>query len=249
MIEEIKALLPHPVRQRLGRAHLALMRICNGMRSTEDVFNEIYAKNEWGGGPGEISSGSGSRGKAAEVYIQTINAFVTQHGIKSIVDIGCGDFYIARQILDLAGPGISYSGLDVARIVVETNNQKFARNGVAFHWANAVTDELPAADLCLVRQVFQHLSNKQISAILPKLLRYKWAIITEHYPSPADFKAFNLDKPQGSDTRLFDGSAVYLDRPPFNLRNISLLAHVDLDAADCIRTWLVPTKVSASTST
>ena len=248
MIEAIKALLPYPVRQCLSRANLTLMRIRNGMRSTEDVFDEIYAKNEWGGVPGEINSGSGSRGKAAELYIQTINSFITRYGIKSIVDIGCGDFYIAHQILDLVGPGVSYIGLDVARIVVETNNRRFARNGVAFHWANAVTDELPAADLCLVRQVFQHLSNKQISAILTKLSHYKWAIITEHYPSQAHFKAFNLDKPQGSDTRLFDGSAVYLDRPPFNLRNISLLAHVDLDAADCIRTWLVPTNVSASIS-
>jgi hypothetical protein len=37
----------------------------------------------------------------------------------------------------------------------------------------------------------------------------------------------NKDKPHGSDTRIIDNSAVYLDKSPFNIPGLSLLLEVD----------------------
>src|SRR5262249_41309949 len=84
------------------------------------------------------------------------------------------------------------------------------------------------ADLCLVRQVLQHLSNHQIGAVLRKLQQYPLVMITEHYPAP-DAAAIvpNKDKAAGADTRITDGSAVFLDRPPFNLAIVQLLVDVE----------------------
>ena len=49
--------------------------------------------------------------------------------------------------------------------------------------------------------------------------KYKYLIITEHYPSSNNFVA-NLDKPTGPDTRFYDKSAVVLTVPPFNLKAV-----------------------------
>jgi hypothetical protein len=69
----------------------------------------------------------------------------------------------------------------------------------------------------MLRQVLQHLSNRQIQAILPKLARYRWVIVTEHLPSERSRVVANLDKVHGSHVRIADRSGVYLDQPPFSL--------------------------------
>ena len=80
--------------------------------------------------------------------------------------------------------------------------------------------ELPAGDVCFVRQVLQHLSNESIINFVKAIKnKYKYLIITEHFPSSKNFVA-NLDKPTGPDVRLYDKSAVILTKPPFNLRVI-----------------------------
>jgi hypothetical protein len=86
----------------------------------------------------------------------------------------------------------------------------------------AGSEQLPPAELCLIRQVLQHLSNAQISAILAKLGAFPYVIVTEHQPADQDFIFANVDKVHGPFTRLFSGSGVYLDEPPFNL-NVQLL--------------------------
>jgi hypothetical protein len=47
--------------------------------------------------------------------------------------------------------------------------------------------------------------------------KYKYLIITEHFPSIKNFVA-NVDKPTGPDIRIYDKSAVILTAPPFNLK-------------------------------
>jgi hypothetical protein len=90
----------------------------------------------------------------------------------------------------------------------------------------------------IVRKILCWFSQK-IAAILAKLKHLKGAIITEYYPHHSCFNA---------ETRLLHGSAVYLDRAPFNVRIIALLAEVDVDRGNPLegqlRTWLVDAKAS-----
>jgi hypothetical protein len=74
----------------------------------------------------------------------------------------------------------------------------------------------------MVRQVLQHLSITHIRTLLKKLLKYRYVIITEHYPSDREATVHNKDIPTGFETHLKWGSAVYLDRSPFNIKNIEL---------------------------
>jgi SAM-dependent methyltransferase len=63
------------------------------------------------------NSGAGSRGRAARIKAQLVNSYVRQHRITEVLDIGCGDGYVARgfEIPDYLGVDISETALDLAR--------------------------------------------------------------------------------------------------------------------------------------
>jgi SAM-dependent methyltransferase len=223
----LKDTLPAPVSDVLRRGDRAVYQIGqslrrryqrerNRARSAEDVFTEIYQKNFWGGRNGEFYSGIGSRYEQADLYANAIIAFITKNEISSVVDLGCGDFEIGRRI---AGACNRYVGVDIVREVVENNNRLFASDRIWFVKADISNDDLPDGDLCLARQVFQHLSNQQIARALTKLRKYRFLIVTEEQPD--DPKKFNVDKIHGADTRV--GSGVYLEQPPFNVANLTKL--------------------------
>lgn len=185
--------------------------------STEEVFTRIYADRQWGVGQGTFYSGSGSQESSIVApYLAAVRAELRRLGAASMtaVDLGCGDFAIGRV---LAGECARYVGLDIVRPLVDYNRRHFGTDRIAFQHANIVADELPPGDVCFVRQVFQHLSNAQIRAVLPKLASYHWCFITEHHPTPGRLGRVNLDKPHGPDIRIYRASGVYLEFPPFNV--------------------------------
>jgi SAM-dependent methyltransferase len=186
----------------------------NATRSTEEIFSDIYSRNSWGGAPGEFFSGAGSRGAHSERYIELVRRFIAANDVKTVVDIGCGDFAIGREIAKACE---RYVGIDIVPSLIAHHNSSYATDGVAFQCLDAARDPLPAADLCLIRQVLQHLSNESIQAIVDKFGAYRFVIVTEHYPPKSRIKGYNIDKVTGPDIRDHDGSAVFLDKPPFNL--------------------------------
>ena len=70
-----------------------------------------------------------------------------------------------------------------------------------------VDDDLPVADVALVRQVLQHLSNTQISRIVPKLSGYRSLVVSEHVPIENDFVP-NVEKMAGVTIHLPSHSGV-----------------------------------------
>lgn len=132
----------------------------------------------------------------------------------TFVDLGCGDFRIGKQLLPLCS---SYIGVDVVKPLVRRNQEIYGDSRVQFVHLDIVKDELPNGDVCFIRQVLQHLSNKQIVDILAKITKYKWVFITEHYPTDNDTIEPNKDKPHGGDIRAYENSGVYLTKPPFEL--------------------------------
>jgi hypothetical protein len=210
-------LLPPGLVSAYDRYREAKLNDHNRGLTTEEVFTEIYANNLWGGGAGTFHSGDGSTAEnIVSEYITGIRAELGRIGAASMtaIDLGCGDFRIGRQLANACG---RYIGVDIVAPLIEHNQATYGNEIVSFLHANMVTDSLPAGDICFVRQVFQHLSNEQISAVLPKLARYRWSFVTEHHPSPARLRKRNLDKPHGSNIRVARGSGVFLESPPFNV--------------------------------
>ncbi|ETS78851.1 hypothetical protein PFICI_08704 [Pestalotiopsis fici W106-1] len=147
-------------------------------------------------------------------YVLNVRSFIKDTFSKApdAVDLGCGDFNVGRRIRSAAD---HYVACDVVPAMIEYNRVAYAVEDVDFRVLDIVTAELPPGDVVFIRQVLQHLSNKQISDFLPKLGQYQWAIITEHIPFDDPFTP-NHDILTGN-VRVMFNSGVELTEPPFNL--------------------------------
>jgi hypothetical protein len=141
-----------------------------------------------------------------------------------IVDLGCGDFTIGEKLLQSLN-GVGYIGCDIVPELIAFNQKHFLINKIKFQTLDIVRDVLPKGHVCLIRQVFQHLSNAEISTVLSKLTRYKYVYVTEGQPITREGLP-NPDKRAGADVR-FDwrtgrGRGVELDQPPWNLELVEI---------------------------
>ena len=162
----------------------------------------------------EYYSGPGSyREDLTEPYVEWLREFVTKENIGSIVDLGCGDFNEGRQLVSLVP---KYTGVDIVEGVIQRNREEYGNNNVDFLCLDIVSDELPNGELCLVRQVLQHLCNAEIQEVLYKLKRYKYSVITETVYDKTRANAYSIDISKDRSTRRNQKSGVYLDEAPFN---------------------------------
>lgn len=217
----------------------------NRFRTAEEVFTRVYRKSKWGRSDQPFFSGGGSsESSMVSGYLQLIEGESTSRGFrgKTWLDLGCGDFRVGRQLRPLAG---RYIAVDVVAPLIRHHQDVFSGLGVEFiHGDMAGAMVLPPADVVFIRQVLQHLSNRQISAILEKLKQYPLVYITEHYLSGNRAMAPNLDISHGSGTRLGMNSAVFFTEPPFSLprHQLELVLEVKVEedgAVDqgVLRTW------------
>ena len=190
--------------------------------SQEETFSTIYKENLWGGEKGEFCSGSGTTHENTRLYIEAVSDFIRQHDIKTLLDVGCGDFRIMKQIVEKTG--VIFIGTDLVKDLIDYNNRTFGTDKITFLQHNAVTDDLPAADLVTIRQVLQHLNNESITIILNKLKPFRFALLTEHLYAGTEV-VYNADKSTGPDIRLYRKSGVFFDKPPFALNPRTFLEY------------------------
>jgi SAM-dependent methyltransferase len=136
-----------------------------------------------------------------------------------VVDLGCGDFSVGHALVEQA-PHISYVGCDIVPDLIAHHAKQHAGDRVQFQEIDIVADALPQGDVCLIRQVLQHLSNDDIKQLLAKLKQYPVVFVSESQPRIIKGPV-NPDKPVGSgvrfDWRVGVGRGVELDQPPFGL--------------------------------
>jgi SAM-dependent methyltransferase len=182
-----------------------------------DIFRTTYLENRWGGANGQFYSGPGSYGDITVAYVEFLASYIEANQIRTVVDIGCGDFNIGRQLTNRC-PQISYTGVDVFEEIIDHHNRSFANDRIRFLCVDTTKNPVPSADLLLIREVLQHLSNASIQKIIDiQFPLFKHKIITEHHPGKY-FIEYNIDKPDGYNTRIDHGSGIYLDQPPFKLK-------------------------------
>lgn len=178
-----------------------------------------------GGGSEPFFSGSGSHDeKIILPYINLLLQIIVNNNVRQITDLGCGDFWIMRNVLGVLEQNnypYFYNGVDVVEDLIEHNNKNFGRVNVKFHCMDAAQDdnELPFGELLIIRQVLQHLNNADIKKILRKTKDFKFVFVTEHIYDGFD-AIFNIDKVSDNDIRLKLNSGVYFEKPPYNYKNI-----------------------------
>lgn len=213
----VKRLTPRPLRVRIGEYMAERWNAKHAGLSARDIFSAIYNEHRWKTDSSEdFWSGEGSHSSGAvSPYVNAVISFLrTQPSNPSVVDLGCGDFSIGKEIRHYCG---RYVACDVVPDLIKRNSERFADMQVDFRCLDIIDDDLPDGDIVFLRQVLQHLSNAHIQSVLPKLYKYKFLVLTEHLPSDPVFEP-NCDKPTGGGTRLSQSSGVILTQPPFLLR-------------------------------
>jgi SAM-dependent methyltransferase len=226
---ELKDLAP-PFVRRLSRHMKAVIRnLQNRGLSAQEVFTRVYATKMWGTGSEAFYSGPGSNADAAKPYADFVTSWIKAHDIRSVVDLGCGDFRVGRMITSC---GISYTGVDVVAPLIDDNNRRFGNDQVHFQCLDITSDNLPAGDLCLIREVFQHISNAQIVAVLARMEKYQYVLFTDVQPEDVSNYRINKDKVHGASSRLVHGSCLRLDAPPFGVKGMRLVFETNLPYFD-----------------
>lgn len=185
------------------------------LRSNAAIFDNVYRDRLWSIGDdptAEFYSGIGSYDPSVVDYTDLVKRLIEELGIKSVIEIGCGDFAVASKYVSECR---SYTGIEVVKRLAEHNQRKFGNASVKFIWLDASQSKLPRSDLCIIRQVLQHLPNRDILAIFQNISS-KHIMVTEHLPSVANTKTYNADKKSGGAIRVPRGSGVFIDKPPFN---------------------------------
>ncbi|MBK0382836.1 hypothetical protein I5M32_07670 [Pedobacter sp. SD-b] len=197
----------------------------NKGKSAEALFTEIYQKNYWGKpqGKNRFFSGTGTSNANTNLYIAFLIGFIKKHQIKNVFEIGCGDFTIMEKVLGQVA--VNYVGSDVVKPLINDLNTRNLNKDQNFIFIDAIEDEYPDAELCIIRQVLQHLNNQQIKSILEKTKKFNYVLVTEHLPLNPEVK--NGDKNIGGYIRLQNkkASGVYLEENPFNLEIENVISY------------------------
>ena len=217
-----KLILPKSIQWYLRKISLS-MRIKKqdnsfSNKSAKKIFSTIYSERLWGEVDGErFCSGHGSHLQShISPYVKSLQSLLGKFDPPlNVVDLGCGDFNVGSKIRAMSK---KYIACDVVPELIERNEVKFSDLGVDFRVLDITKDPLPQGDLVIIRQVFQHLSNKEIMMVVPKLYQYKYLILTEYIPG--SLFTPNIDQPTGAYSRLSRGitSGIVLTEGPFNLR-------------------------------
>ena len=173
-----------------------------------NTFNRIYAEGTWGRNvAGKGTSGTGSTLEITREYRAYVEDFIKTHSVKSVVDAGCGDWSFSSA---MDWGDASYLGVDIASDVIAAVRNKHEKDKITFRVGD-ITDELPAADLLISKDVLQHLSNDLVHKFIRNNLRkgqYKWVILTN------DRGSENRDVASGG------YRAIDLAAPPFEVRGL-----------------------------
>lgn len=172
------------------------------------IFQEIYLSNKWGRG-----SGYGSTKSATKSYRKFLQVFMYNNNIKTITELGCGDFQLMRHV-NLTG--ITYTGYDLASIVVERNNQNFANSDLTFETIDTYSN-IKEAELLICKDVLQHLPLSETIAIINQCFNnFRYVLVTNCVGNAKD-SMFNRDINFG------DFTNVRVLEPPFSLVGVEVL--------------------------
>lgn len=160
--------------------------------TNQDIFQNIYLNERWSrtsdteialaekfGFDHVPESGAGSVVAYSQPWINAVNEYIAKNDVQTILDIGSGDFNLSKE-LNLLGK--TYIGLDVAPYIYEKTSAAYTTSNVSFLLSDAVTMDLPAADLIICKDVFIDQDNASVLAILEKVeATAKYALFGDCY--------------------------------------------------------------------
>ena len=204
--------------------------------STSDrqtAFSEIYRTAYWGK---EHLSGVGSTVSATAPVRAVIEKIVKEFGIRSMVDVACGDMVWMPLVLDnlrRSGHPIEFTGCDIVPSLIEQHSRAYP--GERFEHRDFVAQPIPSGELIICREVLQHLNVRDIRSGLANISASgaRLLLATTHLRRYGIRNHLNMKTGRCRDRNLL--------LPPFNLPN-PLVIYPDTDGArdKFIGLWALP---------
>ena len=124
--------------------------------SVGNIFDGIYRRKAWGGS--ESQSGRGSSLAETAVIREALPTLVTELGVRTILDIPCGDgHWISQVMMNLE----RYIGADIVPDLLADCRARWpaaTRTATEFVHLNVIADHLPCVDLIFCRECIVHFS-------------------------------------------------------------------------------------------
>jgi hypothetical protein len=118
-------------------------QMVRNLRGTpSEVFSEIHRRNIWG--YQETVSGAGSTLQYTEGLRQNLPGLVGELGIRTLLDVPCGDL---RWMSRIELPIERYIGCDIVPELVALAQSNYGRPDREFRTVDLCNDPLPDADL------------------------------------------------------------------------------------------------------
>ena len=114
----------------------------------------------------ESLSGPGSHIYNTVEVRKLLTSFIKEHNIKSILDLGCGDWnwFKLVNICDA-----SYEGWDAHPTMININKIRYGSDKVVFEVKDIITEDYPEVDLIICRDVLFHLDFKYSINVINKI--------------------------------------------------------------------------------
>ncbi len=138
----------------------------------ENKFSKIYKKNIWGGG-----SGTGSKmSPDNKWYLDLLTQIIGDHQVKTVADVGCGDFNILQNI-QWERMDVDYLGMDCVGDLITQHNEEFGwkQTGSRKRFVKKDITQDPKGvkgyDLVILKDVIQHWDDQTIQSVLQHLVQ------------------------------------------------------------------------------
>jgi hypothetical protein len=221
--------------------------------SEHNIFTKIYENKLWGDNEENDykgSSGSGSKLEYNIEYIRFIKEFIKIKNIKSVVDLGSGDWVFSEHIY--IDSSVTYTGFDIYEDLVVHNKEKYSDrvhcNFIHLNFFNE-KEQLPKADLYIIKDVLQHWKSNDIYTFLDYLTvkqPYKYFLIincgwqyNEHNDiyNTGDFRPLSCNKypmKKYNPIKIFN----------YNTKEVSLITNKNIIEEDVLFTILAKDKAN-----
>jgi hypothetical protein len=165
-------------------------------------FQRIFEENAWGNS--ESVSGEGSNLARTAVVRRELPGLLARHGVRSLLDAPCGDFYWMKEV-ELGD--VDYIGVDIVPDIIARDVELYAGPHRRFLVGDLVDGSLPKADLILCRDCLVHLPYHETWKALENMRQSgaTW-LLTTTFTGPRE----------NHDIAIGDWRAINLERPPYN---------------------------------
>jgi hypothetical protein len=144
----------------------------------EEIFTNIYEQLKWGDDNNDYYKGNSGKGSEIfyneDFYIPLIKKLIQVNEIKTVVDLGCGDFKCGKILYD--DLDITYTGYDTYKKIIDYHLQNnYDTNKYNFHHLDIYEKKeiICGGDLCIIKDVLQHWSIPTIYNFLDYLTSSK----------------------------------------------------------------------------